>query len=96
MNNEEKKKTGVFLGLGAAAAAALYFLSGRQSPDKASLSGQVTDAETGDAIGGIEVIINGYSGVTTHDGSYLVRNIEPGVYDVAFQDPEGRYQTLTL
>lgn len=65
-------------------------------PDKATLYGKVTNAQTGKAIQGIEVSFNGYTGVTQANGYYLIENITPGAYTVTFQDPLGRYELVTL
>lgn len=65
-------------------------------PGMANLYGKVTDTQTGQAIQGIQVSFNGYSGVTESDGYYLVESITPGKYEVTFSDPLGRYETLVV
>ena len=57
-------------------------------PDKATLYGVVTDAVTGQAIGGVNVDCDGpdgaYSALTASNGMYQLQNIEPGSYEVVF------------
>jgi hypothetical protein len=64
--------------------------------DTAALYGQVTDAQSGAAIEGIQISCNGYSGTTGADGRYRIENISPGDYTITFTDPLGKYETLTL
>jgi hypothetical protein len=65
-------------------------------PGTAVLDGQVTSAQSGAAIEGIQVSCNGYSGVTEADGRYRIENIPPGNYTVTFTDPLGRYETKVI
>ncbi|MGE5497198.1 MAG: carboxypeptidase-like regulatory domain-containing protein, partial [Syntrophothermus sp.] len=48
------------------------------------ISGRVTDAETGETIPGVNIIIEGTSlgAATDIDGSYTINNIPPGIYTV--------------
>jgi outer membrane receptor protein involved in Fe transport len=50
------------------------------------LTGKVTDAETGEALIGINVLIEGTTmgAATGIDGTYMINNIEPGVYSLVF------------
>jgi len=50
------------------------------------ISGKVTDAETGEDLIGINVFIEGtsFGAATNIDGTYVINNIEPGVYSIVF------------
>lgn len=50
------------------------------------IAGKVTDAETGEDLIGINVFIEGtsFGAATNIDGTYVINNIEPGVYSVVF------------
>jgi hypothetical protein len=50
------------------------------------ISGKVTDAQTGEDLIGINVLIEGTStgAATGIDGTYIINNIEPGVYSLVF------------
>jgi len=105
MSKTTAEKIGLaFLAVGAALGAFFgirHLVTGQPGPpppppDKANLWGRVTNAITGQAIGGIQITVNGYDGLTEADGSYLIENIEPSVYDVTFSDPQGRYAPLVL
>ena len=50
------------------------------------ISGKVTDAQTGEELIGINVLIEGTStgAATGIDGTYIINNIEPGVYSLVF------------
>ncbi|MBI5808970.1 MAG: TonB-dependent receptor [Ignavibacteriales bacterium] len=50
------------------------------------IAGKVTDAETGEELVGINVMIEGTTiGTATNiDGTYIINNIEPGVYTLTF------------
>jgi outer membrane receptor protein involved in Fe transport len=50
------------------------------------ISGKVTDAQSGDPLLGINVIIQGTTqgAATGADGSYIIINIEPGTYSLVF------------
>jgi hypothetical protein len=61
-------------------------------PNTAVLYGQVTDAQSGAAIEGIQVSCDSYAGVTEADGQYRIESIPPGDYAVTFTDPLGRYE----
>jgi hypothetical protein len=65
-------------------------------PDRANMYGQATDALTGHPIEGIEVSFAEYSGVTGSNGYYLIEDIIPGVYEVTFSDPLGRYESAVF
>jgi hypothetical protein len=66
------------------------------TPGTAVLYGQVTDAQTGTAIEGIQVSCDSYTGMTGADGQYRIENITPGDYSVTFTDPLGRYETKVI
>lgn len=55
--------------------------------DRASLSGQVLDAQTKEPLIGAAIVLVGtYSGASADlDGNYVINNIKPGSYDVKFQ-----------
>jgi|GEM_PF-6121386 len=67
----------------------------RLYPYFADLTGVVTDATTGAPIKGIKVDVKGSVGVTKSDGSYTVKHIIPGTYQVMFTDPDMRYADAT-
>jgi outer membrane receptor protein involved in Fe transport len=50
------------------------------------IAGKVTDAETGEALIGINVLIEGTSlgAATNVDGNYIINNVEPGTYTLIF------------
>ena len=49
-----------------------------------SISGTVTDAETGDPLLGVTIVLkNTNKGVVTDfDGNYIINNVEPGDYTI--------------
>jgi hypothetical protein len=65
-------------------------------PGMANLYGKITDAQTGQPVEGIEVSFAGYYGVTETNGYYLIEDILPGGYEVAFYDPLGRYESALI
>lgn len=66
------------------------------TPGTAILDGQVTDAQTGAAIQGIQVSCDSYSGITEADARYRIENIPPGDYAITFTDPLSRYETKVI
>ncbi len=50
------------------------------------IAGKVTDAETGQPLPGVNVIIEGTSmgAATSSDGSYAILNVSPGTYNIKF------------
>lgn len=50
------------------------------------IAGKVTDAETGEPLIGINVLVEGTSlgAATNIDGNYIINNVEPGVYTLIF------------
>jgi outer membrane receptor protein involved in Fe transport len=50
------------------------------------ITGVVTDAETGEALPGVNVVVQGsaYGSITGLDGRFLILNIPPGTYDLRF------------
>ena len=78
------------LGASAAAAAALYFATRAKAapepppPGLANLYGVVTDAETGQAISGVLVSLNGWTVSTDSSGYYAFIEMEPGAYVLQF------------
>lgn len=50
------------------------------------IAGKVTEAGTGEPLIGINIVIQGttFGAATNVDGSYLINNIEPGVYTLVF------------
>lgn len=83
------KATKIVGGLAAAAAIAAgiwYFLRPpAPPPGKATLYGIVTDADTGDPIGGVDVYIDGAITSTDPTGYYELAGIEPGTREVVFE-----------
>ena len=50
---------------------------------KGAVTGWIIDVVTSQGIGNITVVIGGENGVSaTPDGSFTVRNIEPGIHDI--------------
>jgi hypothetical protein len=99
---EENKKK-IIAGVGIATGIALLLLLSKKGegappppPDRANMYGQATDALTGHPIEGIEVSFAEYSGVTGSNGYYLIEDIIPGVYEVTFSDPLGRYESAVF
>lgn len=89
MTEEAKISPGavIAIGLGALAVlglAALAFAAPPTPPGKARLYGVVTDAETGEAISGVLVTLNGLEDYTDFGGNYLFPNVEPGEYVLQF------------
>ena len=62
-------------------------------PPVANLSGVVTDADTGYAIEGVKVILDGLVAFTDSSGYYSFTNLSPGAYSIKFEK-EG-YQSAT-
>ena len=60
------------------------------------IMGVVTDAETGEGLPGVNVIIEGTSmgAATDMDGAYVILNVPPGVYNITFSYIG--YQTVTV
>lgn len=63
-------------------------------PPVANLYGVVTDADTGYALPGVKVTINGLTDYTNIKGEYGFTNLVPGSYSVSFSK-EG-YETAIL
>jgi hypothetical protein len=67
-------------------------------PETASLSGVVTDKQTGAGIAGITVKAGGYSATTNYSGSYSLTGLTPGPYTIEFSGadywPETKSKTL--
>lgn len=63
-------------------------------PGLATLWGIVTDAETGNPIGEIDVSLNGLAVTTSSNGRYEFLELDPGTYNLVFTDPLGRYEPL--
>ncbi len=51
---------------------------------KGSITGRITDKETGEGLPGVHVLIKGtyYGAATSIDGAYTIANINPGVYTI--------------
>ena len=60
----------------------------------ASLSGVVSDAETGYPISGVKVTLDGLVVYTSSAGEFLLEGLEPGTYIITFEK-EG-YETATM
>jgi len=97
MEKEKEKKIIAGAGIAGGMGLLLYLLLRKKpEPGMANLFGQVTDAENGEGIYGIQVSFNKYLAVTKSDGYYLIENITPGEYEVTFSDPLERYETLVV
>lgn len=61
------------------------------------IAGKVTDAETGEPLVGINILLVGTnSGAASGiDGTYIINNIEPGVYSLSFSGIGFRKQIIT-
>ena len=61
-----------------------FLLSVSLSAYSQSISGTVTDAETGDPLLGVTIVLkNTNKGVVTDfDGNYIINNVEPGDYTI--------------
>ena len=88
----------LIFGAAAAAAAALYFATRAKAapepppPGLANLYGKVTDADTGKAISGVLVSLNGWIRYTDSGGNYTLTDLTPGQYVLQFSK-EG-YETV--
>lgn len=96
-----KTPSKALFGIGALLAAAIgaFFLFKKKPPPEpppglANLYGTVTDVQTGKALSGVAVALNGMEASTGADGSYIFENIEPGSYAAIFSK-EG-YETKTF
>ena len=63
-------------------------------PTKGTLTGQVTDATTGQPINGVTVSLSGVTTTTDSSGNYGFTNITPGTYTLTFT--KSGYNTLTV
>lgn len=94
-------KVGVGLGLGVMFAAMAYALTRKKPPAPpppppeglANLYGQVIDAQTGQAIPDVLVILDSYQALTDLNGYYVYTDLEPKAYTISFSK-EG-YETET-
>jgi outer membrane receptor protein involved in Fe transport len=61
------------------------------------ITGKVTDAQTGEELIGINVLVEGTStgAATGVDGTYIINNIEPGVYSLIFSGVGYQKQKVT-
>ena len=61
------------------------------------IAGKVTDAQSGEPLIGINVIIQGttHGAATATDGSYIINNIEPGTYSLVFSGVGYQKKTIT-
>lgn len=75
---KKKVTTGVVLGC------FLFLSNAAHAQDEGSLSGTITDGETGEVLMGANVMIEdlGIGSSADEDGNYLIENIPPGTYDV--------------
>ena len=55
-----------------------------KQPNKTTISGQVIDMNTGEALAGVEVTIKGttVTAYTDFDGNFEVKNLQSGTYDL--------------
>ncbi len=63
-----------------------FFFSELYAGVTGKIAGKVTDAETGEPLIGINVIIDGTTigAATDINGNYVINNVEPGVYSLVF------------
>ena len=77
-----------------------FLLSVSLSAYSQSISGTVTDAETGDPLLGVTIVLkNTNKGVVTDfDGNYIINNVEPGDYtiDLSYIGYGRLSQTITV
>lgn len=61
------------------------------------IAGKVTDAQTGEELIGINVLVDGTTmgAATGIDGTYIINNIEPGVYSLVFSGVGYQRQVVT-
>lgn len=61
------------------------------------IAGKVTDAQTGEELIGINVLVEGTTigGATGIDGTYIINNIEPGLYSLVFSGVGYQKQIVT-
>ncbi len=61
------------------------------------ISGKVTEAQTGEPLLGINVIVQGTTqgAATAEDGSYIINNLEPGTYNLVFSGVGYQKKTVT-
>ena len=86
MAGKAAKIVGGLAAAGAIVAGIWYFLRPpAPPPGKATLYGIVTDADTGDPIGGVDVYIDGAITSTDPTGYYELAGIEPGTREVVFE-----------
>jgi outer membrane receptor protein involved in Fe transport len=64
----------------------LFLIVFNLSASTGKIAGKVTDAETGEPMIGINVVIEGtvVGAATGSDGTYVINNVDPGVYSVVF------------
>ncbi len=53
-------------------------------PQKGTLSGVVTDSQTGQPVAGVTVNLGGVTTITDSNGVYAFSNITPGSYELSF------------
>ena len=63
-------------------------------PPVAHLSGRVTDAQTGWAIGEVKITLGGQVKYTDAEGVYAFLDLTPGTYTIKFE--KSGYETLTM
>lgn len=63
---------------------AAIYVSGPDNGDTATLTGRVTDKETGQGIGGVLVTTTGVSASTSATGYYTLDDLTPGYYSIKF------------
>jgi outer membrane receptor protein involved in Fe transport len=61
---------------------ALSSLALAQSITTGAISGVVSDAATGEPLGGVTVAVGGHIAITDEDGAYKISELVPGTYDV--------------
>lgn len=76
---------------------ALLLLSNLQAQDLGKIVGTVVDAESGETLIGVNVVIKGtLKGTATDiDGKYTIRNVEAGTYDIEVSYLSFATQTIT-
>lgn len=73
------------------------YLTFGQSNDIGNIIGKVVDKETGEALLGVNVILNGtnFGAATDLDGKYIIKNIPNGKYSISFSMVSFEKKTIT-
>lgn len=95
---KDGKKAAIGVGVAAGLGALIYVATRAKAapppppPGRANLYGKVTNAITGNPIGGVLVSLNGLEVSTNTGGNYIFEDLDPGAYLLRFTK-EG-YETV--